>query len=254
MIDPEFWLDEGVAELSAFARLLYIGIWGLCDDNYATFPNRPKWIKAQVFPYDDVNTPQLLTELSEKGKIVLFTADDGEEYFYIKNFFKYQRVEKPSKPKYPQFKENSRVVPDSSPTTPAEVKLSKEKLREDKLSNSPNGEGNLPISSPDADIEISDTKTINALIGLFKPINPSFARLYSNKTERDALERMVKQYSYEWLEGLISQLPDIVRKPYAPSITTPYQLERNMGKLKLFLEKAYVERGKGGIADARGIV
>lgn len=153
MLNPEFWLDEGMAELSPLARLLYMGLWGICDDNYATLPNRPKWIKAQIFPYEDVNTPQLLTELSESGKLIKFVADDNEEYFYIKNFFKYQKVEKPSKPKYPQFEEIRVVVPDSSPTSRSEEKIREVKLSKEKRSETvavapvaPLGFGNKDIN------------------------------------------------------------------------------------------------------------
>lgn len=56
MLNPEFWLDEEIAKLSPHARLLYMGLWGICDDNYATFPNRVEWIKAQIFPYEIVRS------------------------------------------------------------------------------------------------------------------------------------------------------------------------------------------------------
>lgn len=120
MIDPDFWLDEELAKLSAYARLLYIGVWNLCDDNYATFPDRPEWIKIQVFPYDSVDVSGLLGELSASGKILPF-EDGGKKYWFIKNFFKYQRIDRPSKPKYPKFREHS-VSPRQEVK---EVKLSK---------------------------------------------------------------------------------------------------------------------------------
>lgn len=132
MIDPEFWLDEELATVTPTARLLYIGLWGLCDDNYATFPNKPGWIKVQVFPYQSVNIPQLLDELEKIQKIIKFVENDTE-YWFIKNFFKYQRVEKPSKAKYPKYSPTSRGGGgESSTTTPAEEKRSKEKIREKK--------------------------------------------------------------------------------------------------------------------------
>lgn len=131
MIDPEFFLDEEVSRASALARLLYVGTWGIADDNFATFPNRPDWIKAQVFPYEEVDTRRLLDELSKLGKLVLFTADDGKEYWWIKNFFKYQRVDRPSKAKYPEYKgeiaEKESKLDEGSKSTRTEVKLSKEK-------------------------------------------------------------------------------------------------------------------------------
>lgn len=139
MIDPEYWLDEELATVSPHARLLYIGLWSICDDNYATLPNRPDWIKVQVFPYESVSTPLLLGELSGIGKILLFEVD-GKEYWYIKNFFKFQRVEKPSKPKYPEFSEAKSVtsrggVGEESGRAPAEEKRREEKLREENIYN-----------------------------------------------------------------------------------------------------------------------
>lgn len=100
VIDPEFWLDETMATLSAHARLLFIGTWNICDDNYATFPNKPAWLKIQIFPYEEVDILGLLGELSASGRIVPFRGKDGNDYFFIKNFFKWQRIDKPSNPKY----------------------------------------------------------------------------------------------------------------------------------------------------------
>ncbi len=127
IIDPEFWLDEEIAKLSPHARLLYIGLWNLCDDNYATLPDRPDWIKIQVFPYETVDTRGLLDELSTSNKILPFESD-GKRYWFIKNFFKHQRIDRPSKPKYPKFD-------DGSSSTRSEVKLSKDKLSKKKEAN-----------------------------------------------------------------------------------------------------------------------
>ncbi len=103
MLNPDFWIDEEVAKVSPHARLLYMGLWGICDDNYATLPDRPDWIKIQVFPYESVNTRELLNELSGIGKIVKFSYD-GKDYWWLKNFLKHQTINRPSKPKYPPYK------------------------------------------------------------------------------------------------------------------------------------------------------
>jgi hypothetical protein len=132
VIDPEFWLDEKLAKVSPSARLLFIGLWGICDDNYATLPNRPEWIKVQVFPYSSTSTRELLDELSNNGFIVLF-ENDGKEFYYIPNFFKYQKIDRPSKPKYPPFENTRRVLDESSTMARTEVKLSKDKIREENI-------------------------------------------------------------------------------------------------------------------------
>jgi len=78
---------------------------------------------------------------------------------------------------------------------------------------------------------------INIIIGMFKNVNPSYERLFSNKTQRASIERLLKKYGEAWLRNLINRLPDIIKMPYAPQITTPYELEMKLGKLKIFLEQ-----------------
>ncbi len=137
MIDPEFFIDEKLAEVSANARLLFIALWTIADDNFGTLPNRPKWIKTQSFPYEDVDIAKLVSELCVHGLISMFTHEDCE-YLYIKHFHKHQRIEKPSKPKYPCYDKTNDItphlLPESSPTTPAEEKRREEKGKEEKRS------------------------------------------------------------------------------------------------------------------------
>lgn len=228
MIDPEFWLDEEISSLTPMARLLYIGLWGICDDNYATLPNKPAWITAQVFPYEDSpNTLGLLDELQKVRKIVAFLGPDDKEYWYIKNFFKYQRVDRPSKPKYPQFiKEDEikiKTLDEGSTRARSEVKLSKDKL------NSKTGvlQG-----------ELSKTFLVgdqwNRLIDAFEPLNPMFEDFYKNKTERKALDDVARKITFEKTLATIYELPRITALPYAPKITKPTELKRDLGKLITF--------------------
>ena len=78
---------------------------------------------------------------------------------------------------------------------------------------------------------------INYFIGLFENVNPSYKRLYANKTQRSALERMIKEHGEERLKEIIEKLSDIVTRPYAPKITTPVQLEKDFGKLIIFIKQ-----------------
>lgn len=85
--------------------------------------------------------------------------------------------------------------------------------------------------------EASPRNEINLLINLFEPINPTSYNLYKNKTQRQAIENLVKRFGFEKVQNMISALPDIINKPYAPVITTPVQLEANLGKLVAFVNK-----------------
>lgn len=90
-------------------------------------------------------------------------------------------------------------------------------------------------------------KEINELIGFFEKVNPSFERLYPNKTERKALERMVKKHGREKIEYVIKKLEVTNKVPYAPTITTPYQLEKKLGNLIAFYQRKKAESEKNKI-------
>ena len=98
IIDPQFWNDEEIGAWSVEARLFYIGLWNFADDE-GRLRAHPKLLKAQIFPYDKrINIEKLKTEVSNK---VLWYRVDGQEYGYIKNFLKHQRIDRPSKSQLP---------------------------------------------------------------------------------------------------------------------------------------------------------
>ena len=93
-------------------------------------------------------------------------------------------------------------------------------------------------------------KEFNDLIYLFKDVNPSYKRLFVNKGQRSALERLIKEHGVLKIKNIIGKLSQIINMPYSPSVTTPYQLEGKLGEIIAFLNK---EKNKGGTVDATGI-
>ena len=87
-------------------------------------------------------------------------------------------------------------------------------------------------------IHISAGAEINALIALFEPVNPAFERLFANRTQRAAIERLVKKFGYEKIEGSIRAAAMVCGQEYAPTITTPVQLESKLGSLAAFVKRA----------------
>ena len=83
----------------------------------------------------------------------------------------------------------------------------------------------------------SEGKQLNETIKLFEPLNPSYERLYSNKTQRAALERLTKKLGKDKLEGAISFLVENAGDRFIPVITTPVQLENKLGNLISFATK-----------------
>ncbi|MEG8016145.1 hypothetical protein [Sphingomonas sp. 22R3R2A-7] len=98
-IHPGLWTDETYVSLSAFARLLFLGIWNECDD-MGSFEWSPVKLKMRLLPADSVDAVPLLDELAEAGCIMAYEAG-GKRYGAVRNFCQYQRPKKPNST-YPQ--------------------------------------------------------------------------------------------------------------------------------------------------------
>lgn len=74
-IKPGFFANEELAECSFEARLLFAGLWTLADRK-GRLADRPKRIKAQLFPYDDVDAEKLIQELAARGFVRRYAVGD----------------------------------------------------------------------------------------------------------------------------------------------------------------------------------
>jgi len=88
-----------------------------------------------------------------------------------------------------------------------------------------------PEDDEDVDDEVKIVDPINPLIELFKEVNPNYERLYANKNQRAAIDRMLKKMGQAQLEKIIKYLPTSNSNKFAPKITTPYILEAKLGDL-----------------------
>ena len=99
MIDPCFWSDDKIIELSLSARLLFIGMWNFADDN-GVIPNRPKQLKAQIFPADSITHEQINEELMSIHGIGLILFGNEGGLIKIKGWSDYQKINRPTPSKY----------------------------------------------------------------------------------------------------------------------------------------------------------
>jgi hypothetical protein len=120
-VKPEFWSSESIGRLSRDARLLFIGLWSFADDSgrgRGAFPA----IWGNLLPYDKdalTELPKWFAELEKEKMVSRYVASDGNTYYEIHNWLKHQKIEKPSKSKFPAISEGSptipRILPDISP-------------------------------------------------------------------------------------------------------------------------------------------
>lgn len=87
-IKPSFFKNEDLAEQPYEARLLFIGTWTLADRE-GRLEDRPKKIKMEVFPADNVDVEKLLQRLHEAKFIHRYEAE-GKRYIQVLAFQKHQ--------------------------------------------------------------------------------------------------------------------------------------------------------------------
>lgn len=114
-IKPGFFTNDELAECSAFARLLFAGLWTIADRK-GRLDDRPKKIKALVLPFDDVDCDDLLEQLNKQKFITRYTVEENQ-FIQINNWDKHQN---------PHCKEAPSEIPDQL-MQPTESKEAPEK-------------------------------------------------------------------------------------------------------------------------------
>jgi len=128
MIDPNIWQSEDFAKLSLLAKIVFIGMFSIADDE-GRGRAKPVYLRSILFPYDDnmrmIDIEKALSEIGSKMSVTLY-AHDGNEYYQLNNWLKWQRVDKPLPSKMPSpelLQSYSRVAPE----------LLSPKIKEDKI-------------------------------------------------------------------------------------------------------------------------
>lgn len=117
-IKPAFFKNESLADVTISARLLFVGLWTLSDFR-GNLECRPRRIKAEIYPYDEVDISSLLSDLNKLGLIRIYSVL-GQDYINIPNFGKHQRPhinEQRSGSEIPEHKESVSQVVDSKGLT-----------------------------------------------------------------------------------------------------------------------------------------
>ena len=77
---------------------------------------------------------------------------------------------------------------------------------------------------------------VNEIINIFyNSINPTIN--YGNKTSRGAADWLIKKYGLEETTKLAEAACSVHGMPYAPVITTPYQLKEKLSQLGAYIKK-----------------
>jgi hypothetical protein len=111
-IKPGFFKNEELVEIPFEYRLLFVGLWMLAD-RAGRMEDRPKRIKMEVFPADEVDIDAGLNVLQARGFLIRYEVNGGR-YIQVLNFEKHQS---------PHVKESPSLLPapDEHQTSPVQA-------------------------------------------------------------------------------------------------------------------------------------
>jgi len=111
-IKPGFFKNEELVEIPFEYRLLFVGLWMLAD-RAGRMEDRPKRIKMEVFPADEVDIDAGLNVLQSRGFLLRYEVNGGR-YIQVLNFEKHQS---------PHVKETPSLLPapDEHQTSPVQA-------------------------------------------------------------------------------------------------------------------------------------
>lgn len=116
-IKPGFFSDEGVADCTPLARILFAGLWCMADRD-GKLHDKPRQIKAEVLPYEAIpDADALLQELAAKGLVVRYEVA-GVRYLKLPGFTKHQNPHPKEKPSEIPEPDLSAARPDLSAASP----------------------------------------------------------------------------------------------------------------------------------------
>jgi len=117
-----------------------------------------------------------------------------------------------------------------------------EQMRTPKECKNVKNDKNENIIAPSND----DADQINQVFKIFyETINPTIN--YGNKTSRKAAKDLIKQFGLQKTLDMARVACELHGEPYAPTITTPYQLKDKLSQLVAFYKKQQNQNSNKGI-------
>lgn len=105
MIDPGIWQSEDFSNLSTLAKITFIGLFSMADDE-GRGRAKAVYIKSMLFPYDEqlrvTDIEKSLEEIAARMSIT-FYCHAGSEYYQLDHWTDWQTIDRPKPSKIPPF-------------------------------------------------------------------------------------------------------------------------------------------------------
>lgn len=87
-LKPQFFKNEELTALSPWHRLAYQGLWCYADRD-GRLRDRPRLLKVEIFPFDDLDMDAILWDLQDAGFILRYSVDE-KDFISIPTFADHQ--------------------------------------------------------------------------------------------------------------------------------------------------------------------
>ena len=173
-IKPSLFKNEILGEEDPLLTLLFIGLWTLADRE-GRLEDRPKRIKAELFPYREIDVNGYLTELERLLFICRYTVENIP-FIQILTFSEHQHPHKTEKPS---------VIP----SPPENINQNKEMLCNGNVTvKTPKSNGSCPADSSNTDSSNTERESANA------PLTKKASRLQKDWVLSDKLRQWTTEY------------------------------------------------------------
>ena len=109
MIDPNIWQSEDFGKLSNLAKVVFIGLFSLADDEGRGRAN-PMYLKSTLFPYNEkmrsTDVEVALSEISRNMSILFYSYNESN-YYSLLSWNTFQKIDKPTESKIPAFEKDN---------------------------------------------------------------------------------------------------------------------------------------------------
>ena len=179
-IKPSFFDNDELAEIDALGRLLFIGMWTICDYK-GEFIWREKRVKAKLLPYDKCDVKKLAINLDKSG-FIRFYSDGEDIYCNVVNFCAHQNPHKNEREKgsdIPEYTESFRQLIDLTGLT---INRDKSGFKPECSDSDPADSLNLIPDSPILNPENPDQESPDPCVEIFE-----YWKLVMNKSNSTKL-------------------------------------------------------------------
>ena len=112
-IKPEFWQDSRMANQPALVRTTFLCLWSMADDEGRLEGDAIAVWRFGSFREDSREVAKALGTLASIGRILIYEVE-GNPYMQVVHFNRHQRIDHPTKSKYPEYSNGHDLFSDGS--------------------------------------------------------------------------------------------------------------------------------------------